>query len=322
MDTMIYALTDVDVLMRFLVGVATAATIITIALPYMNSESLGRRMKVVSGERDKMRKKERERLAKERTVRVDEHDPFKELVSRLDLMKWVGVGDEKMKLAQAGFRSPAAVSAFLVARVGAPIGMMLFGLIYVFLIMGGDKGLVTKLGIALGITYLGFKLPDIWCKNMATKRQLSIRRAFPDALDLLVICVESGMSVEHAFKRVGEEIGNASVPLAEEMAITTAELSYLPNRKAPYENLAARTGVPDVRNITTVLIQAEKYGTPLGAALRVVAEESRKNRLMEAEKKAAALPPKLTVPMILFFLPVLFAVILTPAFIQISRTGL
>lgn len=321
MSEITYALTDPELMVRFLIAVAVAATILTIALPYLNTDSLRRRMKSVASERERIRRKERERLAKERMGRVDENDPFKQLVARFNLMKWVGVGDEKTKLSQAGYRSQAAIYAFLVARVGAPIGMMFFGLIYMLLILQGDHSLITRLGGALVITYLGFKLPDIWCKNAAQKRQQSIRRAFPDALDLLVICVESGMSIEQSFKRVSEEIGTQSVALAEEMAITTAELSYLPTRRTPYENLALRTGVEDVRNITTVLIQAERYGTPLGTALRVVSEESRHQRLMEAEKKAAALPPKLTVPMILFFLPVLFAVILTPAFIQVSRSG-
>jgi tight adherence protein C len=172
------------------------------------------------------------------------------------------------------------------------------------------------------VGYLGFKMPDIWLSNQVSKRQMSIRAAFPDALDLLLICVESGMPIELAFKRVSEEIGVQSIPLAEELAVTTAELSYLPNRRTPYENLGKRTGLEDVRNITTVLIQAESYGTPVGTALRVVSQESRDTRMMLAEKKAAALPPKLTVPMILFFLPVLFAVILTPAFIQMGKTNL
>jgi tight adherence protein C len=319
MSEILLVLTDPDLLIRLLVGVATAGTILTIALPYLNTESLRRRMKAVSSERERIRLKERDRLSRERVGRVDENNPFKQLVARFNLVKWVGVGDERARLAQAGYRSPGAVYAFLVARVGAPIFMLVFGAIYMLFILQGDHALVTRLAGALVATYIGFKLPDIWCKNAANKRQLSIRRALPDALDLLVICVESGMSVEHAFKRVSEEIGTQSVALAEEMAITTAELSYLPTRRTPYENLAARTGVDGVRNITTVLIQGEKYGTPLGTALRVVSEESRHERLMAAEKKAAALPPQLTVPMILFFLPVLFAVILTPAIIQVSR---
>jgi len=165
------------------------------------------------------------------------------------------------------------------------------------------------------------QLPYLFLKNKIQRRQLSIRRAFPDALDLLLICVESGMSIEAAFRRVSQEIGTQSVALAEELTLTTAELSFLTDRRSAYENLGLRTGMDSVRQITTVLIQAERYGTPIGTALRVVARESRDNRMMLAEKKAAGLPPKLTVPMILFFLPVLFAVILTPAIIQLNHTG-
>ena len=149
------------------------------------------------------------------------------------------------------------------------------------------------------------------------KRQQSIRLAWPDALDLMLICVEAGMSAEAAFRKVAEEIGPQSAALAEELMLTTAELSYLQERRQAYENLAARTGLESVKSITTALVQAERYGTPVGLALRVLSQESRDHRMNEAEKKAAALPPKLTVPMILFFLPVLFAVIMTPALVQI-----
>jgi tight adherence protein C len=146
---------------------------------------------------------------------------------------------------------------------------------------------------------------------------LSIRRSFPDALDLLLICVESGMSIEAAFRRVSQEIGAQSVALAEELTLTTAELSYLPDRKMAYENLAKRTGLEGVKSVCMALMQAERYGTPLGNTLRTMAQENRDMRMSEAEKRAAALPPKLTVPMILFFLPVLFVVILGPAAIRV-----
>ena len=148
-----------------------------------------------------------------------------------------------------------------------------------------------------------------------------MRRAFPDALDLLLICVQAGMSIEQGFRRVSQEIGTRSVPLAEEFALTTAELSYLPDRRTAYENFYKRTGLEGVKNISTSLIQAEKYGTPLGSALRVVAQETRDQRMNEAEKKAASLPPKLTLPLMLFFLPVLFVVILTPVWVQVSARG-
>ena len=170
--------------------------------------------------------------------------------------------------------------------------------------------------------YVGFYAPILYVSNVVTKRQQSIRRAWPDALDLLLICVESGMSAEAAFRKVSEEIGAQSVELAEELTLTTAELSYLPERRQAYENLGARTGLEAVKSVMTSLIQAERYGTPLGHALRVLAQENRDQRMNEAEKKAAALPPKLTVPMILFFLPVLFGVILGPAAIQISHSNI
>jgi tight adherence protein C len=176
---------------------------------------------------------------------------------------------------------------------------------------------MVKIGICLAAAYGGMQVPFFFLKNRIAKRQLSIKRAFPDALDLLLICVESGMSIEAAFRRVSTEVGTQSIALAEELTLTTAELSYLPERRLAYENLGIRTGLEPVKSITTALIQAERYGTPLGQALRVLSQESRDQRMIEAEKKAAALPPKLTVPMILFFLPVLFVVIMTPALIQV-----
>src|SRR5215467_7252619 len=166
--------------------------------------------------------------------------------------------------------------------------------------------------MCIAATYVGMLLPGLFIKNQIAKRQLSIKRAFPDALDLLLICVESGMSIEAGFKKVSQEIGAQSVALAEEFTLTTAELSYLPDRRQAYENLAKRTDLEGVKAVCVALQQAERYGTPLGQTLRVMAQENRDMRMAEAEKKAAALPPKLTVPMILFFLPVLFIVILGP----------
>jgi tight adherence protein C len=180
-----------------------------------------------------------------------------------------------------------------------------------------DQSLLMKVGIALVIAYIGFYSPNLYVGNVVSKRQKSVRRAWPDALDLLLICVESGMSAEAAFRKVSEEIGAQSVALAEELTLATAEMSYLPERRQAYENLGARTGLETVRSVMTSLIQSERYGTPLGHSLRVLAQENREQRMQMAEKKAAALPPKLTVPMILFFLPVLFIVILGPAAIRV-----
>jgi tight adherence protein C len=170
------------------------------------------------------------------------------------------------------------------------------------------------------ISFIGFYTPNFFVSNRMAKRQLSIKRAWPDALDLMLICVESGISMELAFKRVADEIAAQSSELAEEVILTVAELSFLPDRKVALENLGNRTQIDQVKGVMTALIQSERYGTPIALALRTMAQESRDIRMNEAEQKAAALPPKLTVPMILFFLPVLLAVLMGPAGIQVSDT--
>jgi tight adherence protein C len=199
---------------------------------------------------------------------------------------------------------------------------ILFVVTLLYLSFLNDFGLqpMARFAASCGAAFVGFYLPNLFVENVITRRQDSIRKAFPDALDLLLICVESGMSIEAAFQKVAAEIGEESVELAEELGLTTAELSYLQERRMAYENLAKRTGLPGVKAVSTSLIQAERYGTPLGQALRVMAQENRDMRMSEAEKKAASLPPKLTVPMIVFFLPALFGVILGPAIIKATAT--
>jgi tight adherence protein C len=179
--------------------------------------------------------------------------------------------------------------------------------------------MMIKIGVAIAATYLGIKAPELFLRNKTSKRQKELERSFPNTLDLLLICAESGMSIEHGVRKVSQEIGIESVSMAEEMGILAAEMSYLAERRIAFENLGLRTGLESVRSLTTVLSQSEKYGTPLGTALRVLSQESRDHRMSLAEKKAAALPPILTVPMILFFLPGLFAAILTPAIVQINN---
>ena len=178
---------------------------------------------------------------------------------------------------------------------------------------------MMKVGAAFAGALFGYYLPDLFVSNIIARRQQSIMRAFPDALDLMLICVESGMSIESAFTKVAAEIGTQSAELAEELALTTAELSYLPDRRQAFDNLAKRCGHPGVKAVATALNQAEKYGTPMGQALRVTATENREMRMQEAERKAASLPAKLTVPMIIFFLPCLFVVILGPAIMKIMH---
>jgi tight adherence protein C len=312
-------LADGQFLLSILVAVAAAATVLTLAIPLTEGNALQKRMKSVALEREKIRSRERDRLnrpADKVTLRQEPKAYMRRIVDQLKLGDWLGTENARKQLTMAGYRGPQAEISFLFFRLVMPIGLFLFTLFYIFFVNDFGQPLTVKLGASVAGAYLGIKAPELFLSNQITKRQLSMRAAFPDALDLLLICVESGMSMEHAFRKVSTEISTQSVPLAEEFALCTAELSYLAERRQAYENLAQRTGLEGVKSVSTALIQAERYGTPLGTALRVLAQESRDQRMMEAEKKAAALPPKLTVPMILFFLPVLFVVIMTPALIK------
>ncbi|MCI0466756.1 MAG: type II secretion system F family protein [Beijerinckiaceae bacterium] len=320
----VYAtLTDPQLLLSMLVAIATMATIVTIAMPLIETDTLSQRMKAVATERERIRARERERLMADKDKRALRQEPkayMKQIVERFSLSKWLGTDQAKSQMTMAGFRGPQAEVAFLFFRLVVPILSFAVSSFYILVVANFALGAALNAGIILLATYAGLKVPELYLKNSISKRQFSMGRAFPDALDLLLICVESGMSIEHAFRKVAHEIGVQSIPLAEELTLATAELSFLPERRSAFENLGIRTGLDSVKQIVTVLIQAERYGTPLGATLRVVAQESRSQRMMIAEKKAAALPPKLTVPMIVFFLPVLFAIIMTPAIIQVSRT--
>ncbi|GGK32866.1 type II secretion system F family protein [Salinarimonas ramus] len=309
-----------NLLPMLLAGVAAAATVYSLAMPLLPADTLDKRLKAVAVERDRIRARERDRMNSERqraTLRQRPETRLKDIVERFKLSDWLGTETAKAQLAQAGYRGQRAEYTFLFFRLVTPIAFLLFALLYFFIV--NDHGLQPTLRVAAVMTaaYIGIKAPEIYLRNQRSKRQLSIRRAWPDALDLMLICVESGMSIEQSFKRVSMEVGANSIPLAEELALASAEMAYLNDRRTAYENLARRTGLEPVKDVVTALLQAERYGTPVGQALRVLAQESRDQRMNEAEKKAAALPPKLTVPMIIFFLPILFAVLMTPAVIQV-----
>jgi tight adherence protein C len=320
-DLIYERLSDPRFMTTLFTAVAVIATIYTLAMPFISGDGLDRRMKTLAVERGQIRAREREKLARGEKVNLRPTPKafMQSIVEKLDLKKWLGEEQIKATLVQAGYRGQGPQVTFLFFRMVAPIGMLIFALLYVFVLVPMNQSVTIKLGMCIGAAYLGIKLPQLFLKNVITRRQQSLRRAFPDALDLLLICVESGMSIDAAFKRVSQEVGSQSVPLAEELTLTTAELSYLQDRRMAFENLAARTGIDGVKAVCTALIQAERYGTPLAQALRVLAQEIRDQRMNEAEKKAAALPPKLTVPMILFFLPVLFVVIMGPAAIRVME---
>jgi tight adherence protein C len=277
-------------------------------------------MKAVALEREKIRQRERERMAAEHqkiSLRQSPKQYMQTIVDRFDLRRWVGQEEARLKLVQAGYRGQAPYVTYLFFRMVTPVAAFVLAIFYVFVVLELQQTATIKLGICIAAAYFGMHLPLMLLKNKIQRRQLSIKRAFPDTLDLLLICVESGMSIEAALRKVSDEIGAQSVPLAEELTLTMAELSFLQDRRQAYENLGKRTDLEGVRSVCMALQQAERYGTPLATMLRVMAQENRDMRMSEAEKKAAGLPPKLTVPMILFFLPVLFVVILGPAAIKV-----
>lgn len=316
-----------DFLIAVLAAISAGAVVFTFGSSFIVKSELKTRIKRVALEREKMRAEEMARLrgqgqnqieGRPGSIRRTEEtkDYMRTIVERFSLQKAFQDDGTVDKLAMAGFRGQGHLTTFLFMRFATPLGTFLLVAVYLIFVMFPDKPLFLNLLYAIGAAIVCSFLPNILLKNATVKRQKSIRRAWPDCLDLMLLCVEAGMSVEHAFKRVSKEIGQQSVELAEELTLTTAELSFLEDRTRAYENLGRRTGLDNVKAVVTALIQADRYGTSVGQALRVMAEEGREARMMEAEKKAASLPPKMTVPLIVFFLPVLFIVIMTPAILK------
>ncbi|WP_366522721.1 type II secretion system F family protein [Maricaulis sp.] len=312
-------------LVALIAGILVFATIVTLTSPAMGGDKLDKRIKGVQNRREELRRKSREQLEldaaskQNRSIReIEAKGVMRKVVDSLNLQKAFEDPALQDKLQQAGLRGNRPAVAFYFFRLASPIILLAGALFYLFAVNDFGLPTITRYCFAFGIGLLGYYAPNLYLQNIAAKRQQSIMGAFPDALDLLLICVESGMSIEAAFHKVSTEVGTQSVELAEELSLTTAELAYLQDRRNAYENLAKRTNHPGVKAVCTSLIQAERYGTPLGQALRVMAKENRDMRLAAAEKKAASLPAKLTVPMIVFFLPVLFVVILGPAIIRFN----
>lgn len=299
-------------------AVIAFATIVTFGVPYLERNALGSRMRAVAERREELRRKHHQAL-KQRGLRTEPLSLIRQTVEKLQLSRIVEAEETRERLARAGYRGQSSLVTFVFFRFVMPFIVFVMATIFLFLIAHVTWSPFLKVNAALGAGLAGFYLPDLYLSNRTSKRQASIMRAFPDALDLMLICVESGMSIEAAFTRVSSEVGTQSPELAEELALTTAELSYLPERRLAYDNLAKRCGHSGVRAIAAAVNQAEKYGTPVGTALRVTAHENREQRMLEAEKKAAALSPKLTVPMLIFFLPCLFVVIMGPAIMNIMH---
>ncbi len=311
---------NADLIVAWVAAMSAFFATIVVSWSHLVPDPLAARLRQMTDDREAVRVRERGKLnaGKLSILRSEPKKIFKDIFDRWNLANQAEEGGTVQMLLMAGYRGQGPLVTFLAIRLVMPFVLFAVAGFYVFVVLHLQYPFFLKLGMVIAAALLGYYMPAIYLKNRIGKRQKSIRRAWPDALDLILICVESGMGVESAFRKVSEEIGQQSIELAEELGLTTAELSYLPQRRQAYENLANRTGLDGIKGVVTCLQQAEKYGTPIGQSLRVFAQEQRDMRIMDAEKKAAGLPPKLTVPMIIFFLPVLFAVIITPAAMQIS----
>ena len=293
------------------------STVATLVAPVLKGDKLEDRLKSVASRREELRRRSRQQI-KDASLRRKDDGVLKDLLDKLQVRKLLEDPKVIDKLAQAGLRGPKPLTTFYFFRFVTPFALATLGLIYFFGLNGVHWPAQMRFVACFVLFTLGFYAPTLYVKNRAAKRLASIMAVFPDALDLLLICVEAGMSIEAAIQKVGAEVGSSSIELAEEFGLLSAELSYLPERRQAYEGLAKRTNHPGIKSVATAMTQAERYGTPLGNALRVMAKENRELRIAAAEKKAAQLPAKLTVPMILFFLPVIFIVILGPAIIRVQ----
>ena len=300
-------------------GIAAFASVLALALPLMARDRMASRLRAVAARRQELSAAQRAALQTNRRKGPPRRRlaMMRAVVDRLNMQDLLEAKDLKARLAQAGWRGQSAALTFIFSQVALPVVLLAVGLIYATTVFAHlpvmNRGLIL-----VGAMTVGAYLPKLLLVNAVQKRQFALARAFPDALDLMVICVDAGLSVELSLGRVVDEMGMNAPELAEEFGLTSAELAFLGDRRHAWENLAERTGLAQVKSLSTTLLQSEKYGTPVSLALKVLAQENREARMAIAEKKAASLSAKLTVPMIVFFLPVLFLVIAGPAAIQVA----
>ena len=305
-------------LFSVLVTIGALAGVAAVSMALLRRDRQAVRLKAVAERRRQLAAQNTDTLrAKSRPGPKKKKSAVQEMLEKLKLLQADSTRELKRKLMAAGWRDPGIPAKFVAATLGLPIGFAGIAALYVTGPLAAQPVMV-KAAIAAGAAAFGFFLPRILLTNAINKRRTAITKAFPDALDLMVICVEAGVSVEAAFNRVTEEMIGSAPELAEEVGLAAAELAFLPDRRQAFENLADRTGIPAVKSLATTLLQSEKYGTPVAVGLRVLSQENREARMAAVEKKAAALPAQLTVPMILFFLPVLFLVIAGPAAIRVA----
>ncbi len=313
---------DVVMVASFLAAIATFSVLVAIYAATTVRDPMAKRVKALNERREQLKAGIVASTAKRRktiTNRNEMADKVRNLLSSLKMLQESQVVKAQAKLMQAGVRSKDLAFVVIFARLVLPIvlGCFILWLVY-WVDYFPTWGSFKKYGLVAGTFILAYKAPDLWLKNKITKRSHAIRKGLPDALDLLVICAEAGLTVDAAFNRVAKELGKAYPELGDEFGLTAIELGFLNERRMAFENLATRVDLEAVRGVVTTMIQTEKYGTPLASALRVLSAEFRNERMMRAEEKAARLPAIMTVPLILFILPTLFIVILGPAACSIS----
>lgn len=313
---------DVILVGSVLAGIAAMAVMAAVYAAVTVRDPMAKRVKSLSDRREELKAGIVTQKAKKRQSLVKKNenaDKVKDTLQGMKVLQDDQVKEVQQKLAQAGIRQKELAVFVIFARLVLPIVMGLAG-VFMFYVsdMFPEWGSMKRFGGFAVMVILGYKAPDIFLKNKITKRSDAIRKGLPDALDLLVICAEAGLTVDAAFNRVAKELGRAYPELGDEFALTAIELSFLNERKQAFDNLAFRVDLDAVQGVVTTMIQTERYGTPLASALRVLSAEFRNERMMRAEEKAARLPAIMTVPLILFILPVLFIVILGPAACSIA----
>ena len=312
---------DVILVGTLLAAVAAAAAMFAIYAAVTVRDPMARRVKALNERREQLKAgivtTTRKRASLVR--RNETTDKMRETLSMLKVLQDSQVAEIQQKLAQAGIRKKEWAVAVIFARMVLPIVLGGFAAFVIYYIdYFPDWGSTKKFGLFAAAVIGGYKGPDLFIQNKISKRTDAIRKGLPDALDLLVICAEAGLTVDAAFNRVARELGRAYPELGDEFALTAIELAFLTERRQAFENLAYRVNLDSIRGVVTTMIQTERYGTPLASALRVLSAEFRNERMMRAEEKAARLPAIMTVPLILFILPVLFVVILGPAACSIA----
>jgi tight adherence protein C len=313
---------EVVTVATLLAAVATFAVLVAIYAATTVHDPMAKRVKALNERREQLKAGIVASSSKRRrniTNKNEVGDKVRTLLGSFKMLQDEQVEKAQRKLMQAGIRSKDLAFLVILARLVLPVVFGTVAVIGVYVLEWFPEWDALKRYGCVATTVFGFyKAPDIWLKNKITKRTSAIRKGLPDALDLLVICAEAGLTVDAAFNRVARELGKAYPELGDEFALTSIELGFLTDRRMAFENLATRVDLDALRGVVTTMIQTEKYGTPLASALRVLSAEFRNERMMRAEEKAARLPAIMTVPLILFILPVLFIVILGPAACSIS----